>query len=138
MDTSTIELIVAAAVIVVAILIVAAVVNRRRRTQYLKSKFGSEYLRTVDDTGSERKAEAALRRREARVSRFDIRALTPSARDGFVTNWLAIQAEFVDQPESALNKAERLLDEVMRARGYPVEDFEQRSADLSVDHPSVV
>src|SRR5882757_5776195 len=106
MNTSTIELIIAAAVIVVAILIVAAVVNRRRHTQYLKSKFGSEYVRTVDDAGSERKAEAALRRREARVSKFDIRALTPSARDGFVSNWLAIQSEFVDAPEAALTKAE--------------------------------
>jgi type II secretory pathway pseudopilin PulG len=130
--------IVVAIVAVVAVIVVAAILNKRRSSRALKARFGSEYLRAMDEAGSQGKAEAALRSRQKRVSHFDIRPLTPSARDGFASNWLAIQSDFVEHPELALTKAESLLDEVMRARGYPVEDFEQRSADLSVDHPEVV
>jgi hypothetical protein len=49
-----------------------------------------------------------------------------------------VQAEFVDNPKASLAHADELLGEVMSARGYPVQDFEQRAADLSVDHPVVV
>jgi hypothetical protein len=138
MDSTTMTIIIVAAIVAVAIIIVAALIQRRRRSRHLRSRFGTEYERAVDAEGSRGKAEAALRDRQRRVAHFDIRPLTPSARDGFVSNWMAIQSEFVDEPERALTRADGLLNEVMHARGYPVEDFEQRSADLSVDHAAVV
>jgi hypothetical protein len=138
MDSSTAILIVAVVVAILVIALLAALFVRRRTSARLHSRFGAEYERTLEDAGDRRKAEAELRERQKRVSRFDIRPLTPSARDGFVTRWREIQAEFVDQPKTALDKADALLTDVMRARGYPVEDFEQRSADLSVDHAAVV
>jgi hypothetical protein len=140
MDSSTIiPIAIAIAVIVILVVALAALfLGRRQRTDRLRSRFGPEYERVVDETGDRREAEAELRDRQERVSRFDIRPLTASDRERFVTSWRLIQAEFVDQPRTALIKADDLLTEVMRTRGYPVEDFEQRSADLSVDHPEVV
>jgi hypothetical protein len=136
MDSTT-----AIAIAVVAVIIVAAILflaTRRQRTARLRSRFGPEYERTVDDVGDRHKAEHELHERQKRVSKFEIRPLSVSERDHFISAWHVIQAEFVDQPRQALAKADDLLTEVMRARGYPTEDFEQRSADLSVDHPSVV
>lgn len=136
MDSST-----AIAIAVVAVIIVAAILffaMRKQRSARLRSRFGPEYERTVEDVGDRHKAEHELHAREKRVSRFEIRPLSVSERDHFISTWHVIQAEFVDQPRDALAKADDLLTEVMRARGYPTEDFEQRSADLSVDHPSVV
>jgi hypothetical protein len=136
MDSSTVI-----AIAVVAVIIVAAVLflaTRQQRRARLRSRFGPEYDRTVEDAGDRRRAEHELHEREKRVSKFEIRPLSVSERDHFISAWHVIQAEFVDQPGQALAKAEDLLTEVMRARGYPTEDFEQRSADLSVDHPAVV
>jgi hypothetical protein len=138
MDSTTTTAIVIA---VVAIAILAAgvfILERRRRSAKLRSRFGPEYERTIQDAGDRRQAEAELHDRERRVSRLDIRPLSASERDRFSTSWRMIQAEFVDHPKEALLKADGLLTEVMRTRGYPTETFEQRSADLSVDHPSVV
>lgn len=132
---TTIAIVVVAVVIVAAILFVA---TRKQRSARLRSRFGPEYERTVDDVGDRHKAEHELHERQKRVSKFEIRPLSVSERDHFVSAWHVIQAEFVDQPRQALAKADDLVTEVMRARGYPIEDFEQRSADLSVDHPSVV
>jgi hypothetical protein len=110
---------------------------REQRSARLRARFGPEYERTIEDVGDRRRAEHELHERQKRVSGFEIRSLSVSERDHFVSAWRVVQAEFVDQPSEALAKADDLLTEVMRARGYPMEDFERRSADLSVDHPSV-
>lgn len=124
--------------IIVIIAVVAFLLIRNRRTGQLRSKFGPEYDRTLDQAGHPSRAEAELREREKRVSRFDIRPLGAEQRDAFLGYWQRVQAEFVDDPHGAVTRADALLGDVMSARGYPVADFETRSADLSVDHPSVV
>lgn len=136
MDATTAIVIAIVVAIVIAGLVFLAL--RRRRSDKLRSRFGPEYERTMQDVGDRRRAEAELHERQKRVSKLDIRPLSVSERDRFTAAWQMIQAEFVDQPKEAVIKADDLLTQVMRARGYPIEDFEQRSADLSVDHPSVV
>lgn len=130
---------------IVLILIVAVIVlgglwfwMRRSRSDALKDRFGSEYDRTVDQVGDERKAETLLAEREKRVSSYSIRALEPQMRDHFIATWRDVQAQFVDDPNYAVTRADDLLGEVMRARGYPMADFPDRADDLSVDHPEVV
>lgn len=129
-----------AAIIVVLILLVigAIVFMRRRQSDQLKSRFGPEYGRTVDDIGDLRKAEAALAARAKRVSSYTIKPLPADLRSHFTDTWQTVQAAFVDDPKYAVTRADDLLGEVMRARGYPVHDFDQRAEDLSVDHPQVV
>ena len=129
--------IVIAAVFIVGLLLVAWVVSRRRRTELLQERFGPEYERTVRQIGAAR-AEADLLEREKRVQKLTLRELTSEERERFVTEWRAIQSRFVDVPEQAMTEADRLVDQLMQARGYPVADFEQRAADISVDHPRVV
>lgn len=111
---------------------------RSRRTAELKSRFGPEYSRVVEETGGEHKAEALLHKREKRVASFTIEPLSRQEREDFILAWRKIQAQFVDDPHQAVSHADVLLGEVLGARGYPVSDFEQQSADLSVDHPEVV
>lgn len=134
MDTNT--------VIVIAIILVAAVaafaVWQMQKTRRLRDRFGSEYSRTVSEVGDRRKAEAELHAREKRMKTFDIRPLSAVDRDRFIKAWRDVQSEFVDSPKRAIGDADRLLGEIMSTRGYPVGDFDQRSADLSVDHPDVV
>ncbi|CAA9354758.1 MAG: putative secreted protein, partial [uncultured Chloroflexia bacterium] len=125
----------------VLVLIVAAgafLLFRRRKSDQIRSKFGPEYERALEETGKPAKAEAALREREQRVSKFNIHPLDAADRDRFVDTWTRIQSDFVDDPKGAVSRADALLGDVMSARGYPVTDFEQRSSDLSVDHPVVV
>jgi hypothetical protein len=136
MDSSTVIAIAVVAVVIVSLVLFLAL--REQRRARLRARFGPEYDRTVEDVGDRHRAEHELQERQKRVSRFEIRTLSVSERDHFISAWHVIQAEFVDHPRQALAKADDLLTEVMRARGYPMEDFEQRSADLSVDHPSVV
>jgi hypothetical protein len=129
-------LIAIAAVGVVALIVWSAL--RSRRTRTLREGFGPEYDRTVADAPSKREAEAELAERQKRREQLDIKPLSPEARDRYVESWRVTQAEFVDDPPAAIAKADVLIQQVMRERGYPVEDFEQRSADVSVDHPEVV
>ena len=129
--------IVIAAVFIVGLLLVAWIVSRRRRTELLQNRFGPEYERTVRQIGTAR-AEADLLEREKRVQKLTLRELTAEERERFVTQWRALQSIFVDAPEEAMTEADRLVDQLMQARGYPVADFEQRAADISVDHPRVV
>lgn len=136
MDNQTILLIVA--VVVVAVVIGAVFYARSRRSSHLRSRFGPQYDRAVEESGGRGKAEADLHKLEKRVSKFDIRPLSTTERDRFVSSWRDIQANFVDNPETAVTRADQLLGEVMQKRGYPVGDFEQQAADLSVDHPVVV
>jgi hypothetical protein len=129
----------------VIILLVAAVIVlggllffQRHRSEQLRSRFGPEYDREVKDSGDKSKAEAKLLEREKRVKSLSIRPLEASDRVRFTQSWQKVQAEFVDDPERSIGHADALLAEVMSARGYPVSDFEQMSADVSVDHPHVV
>jgi FtsZ-interacting cell division protein ZipA len=127
------------AIVVVAALVIAGVFwSRRRRSEHLKDRFGREYARTVEATGDRSKAESDLADREKRVEKLDIRPLTAEERRDFGRRWDEVQARFVDDPPRAVAFADALLGEVMKARGYPVSDFDQRAGEISVDHPVVV
>jgi FtsZ-interacting cell division protein ZipA len=132
--------IVIVAVIVIAIvaLVVASSASRRKRSERLKSDFGPEYQRTVAETGDEKAAEKELVARERKRNKLDIRPLSSEALNEYTTRWGMVQTAFVDNPSSAVGEADRLVTEVMHARGYPVEDFEEQAAHVSVDHPTVV
>ncbi|HZS29247.1 MAG TPA: hypothetical protein VFB76_18625 [Candidatus Angelobacter sp.] len=134
MDPGTIIII---AVIVVAVLAIAWFVTRRRRSEALRQRFGPEYERTVREQGPAR-AESELLERKQRVDKFSIRELGAAERERFITEWRAVQARFVDDPKGSVSEADNLVTRVMQARGYPMSDFEQRAADISVDHPRVV
>ena len=136
MQTSMIVAIVGIAI--VAALVVAWVYFRNKRSQDLKRQFGNEYYRALDKTGSRSRAEAELVSRAKRVEHLEIRPLSAGDHDRFAERWRVTQAAFVDRPASAVSDAAKLVVEVMRARGYPVGDFDQRAADLSVDHPRFV
>ena len=131
-------------VIIVLIVVVAAVAVAawwflgKRRTEHLRSRFGPEYERLTREAGGQRRAEAELERREKRVEKLEIHPLEPRDRDRFLQEWRADQARFVDDPKGAVVEADRLVTEAMKARGYPVTDFEQRVDDVSVDHPHVI
>jgi hypothetical protein len=127
----------AVAIFAVAI-VIAAKKTSRRNTERLKSRFGPEYQRTVLEAGDEKAAEKELAERERKRDKLDIRPLTPAALDGYVKRWRVVQTAFVDHPSSAVGEADILVTEVMRERGYPVDDFDQRAADISVDHPDLV
>ena len=111
---------------------------RRRRTGQLRERFGPEYDRTLESADSKRKAESELAERQERREQLDIRPLTPAARDRYLDRWRETQTSFVDDPGASVGDADRLVQEVMRERGYPTDDFEQRAADISVDHPHIV
>jgi hypothetical protein len=126
---------------VVLIAVVAVVVWQaltRRRSSRLQEQFGPEYSRTIHSTESKREAEAELRARAERRKELEIRPLSQAGRDGYVERWQIVQAQFVDDPRTAVASADSLIQSVMADRGYPVEDFDQRAADISVDHPEVV
>ncbi len=131
-------------VIVVICIIAAAIafgawyMTRRRRSEHLRSRFGPEYHRTLEEVGDRTRAERVLEHREKRVARLHIRPLTPTERDHFAQEWRLEQAKFVDDPKAAVTDADRLVVGVMQARGYPMADFDQRVEDISVDHPKVV
>ena len=131
-----------AAIVVMAATAIAIVVarsaNSRKRTERLKQRFGPEYERTLGETGEQRAAEDELAARERRRAKLNIVALSPQAREKYAASWRAVQTAFIDNPSSAVGDADRLVIEVMRERGYPIEDFDQRAADISVDHPAVV
>jgi hypothetical protein len=104
----------------------------------LKDRFGPEYDRAIGQVGDKRRAEEELEARLAHVRNLDIRSLSGEEVNRFARDWQATQTEFVDRPLGAVKKANRLIQDVMRTRGYPVEDFEQRAADISVDYPELV
>jgi cytoskeletal protein RodZ len=128
--------------IAIAVVVVLGVVVwqalARRRTERLRDRFGPEYDRTIGSAENRREAESDLAAREERRDRLEIRPLSQAARDRYVQSWQAVQAQFVDDPSVAVASADSLIESVMAERGYPVEDFEQRAADVSVDHPQVV
>ena len=129
----------AAVVIVVAMaVIVARSVNRRKRSERLKTHFGPEYERAVGEAGDQRAGEKELVARERKRQKLDIVALAPEAHAKYAERWRTVQTAFVDNPSRAVGDADRLVTQVMRERGYPVDDFDQRASDISVDHPDVV
>lgn len=134
MDT-TVVIVLLAALVVVAL---AVVVAQALRGKALRKHFGPEYSRAVEETGGRHKAEVALAEREKRVKGFDIRPLAAGEQRSFIDSWRTVQAEFVDNPQHAILRADQLLGDVMAVRGYPVTDFERRADDLSVEHPTLV
>ena len=129
--------VVIALVVLICVAVAVWTLVSRRRTERLQDRFGPEYGRTARATGSKRAAEAELAAREVRHDTLDVRALSPDSRRRYASRWEDVQAEFVDSPEDAVAHADELVNEVMSERGYPMEDFEQRVADVSVDHPVV-
>lgn len=136
MDTRT--LIPILIVVAVVIVIAAVLLSRKRKSQHLKEHFGPEYERAIQQSGNPRVAEAELAQREKRVHGMEIRSLSPGARDKYAEEWSMVQRRFVDEPAAAVNDADNLVNRVMGSRGYPMSDFEQRAADVSVTHPNVV
>jgi hypothetical protein len=128
--------------IVIAVLILFAVATllilRNRKSDRLKQHFGPEYGRVVQQHGNTRLAEAALSEREKRVEKFAIHPLPAGDRERYADEWAGVQRRFVDDPSMAVTEADKLVTKVMTARGYPMGDFEQRAADVSVSYPGVV
>ena len=129
-----------AVLVVIAVLAIIAsrAISGRKRTERLKGRFGPEYERTVGEAGDQNAAEKELAARERKREKLDIVPLPPEARAKYTDSWRTVQIEFVDNPSSAVAAADRLVIHVMRERGYPIDDFDQRAADISVDHPKVV
>lgn len=130
------------AVIVLLVVALAAVAaqlaRKRRRTEQLKTTFGPEYQRAVSETGEQSAAEDQLVARQRKREKLDILPLSAEARDRYAYHWQTMQTAFVDNPSGAVRDADQLVTEVLRERGYPIDDFDQRAADISVDHPDVV
>lgn len=125
------------AAIVIVVVIVAIMLAQRRKAA-LRQRFGPEYDRAVKERGSERAAQTVLAEREKRVSKFNIRSLDDNERQRYATRWREVQSRFVDDPRVAVTDADESVASLMDARGYPMAEFDQRAADLSVDHPRVV
>jgi hypothetical protein len=117
---------------------IAWLVTAKKRSEGLRRRFGKEYDLALKTSGSRSHAEADLSARAKRVDKLDIHPLSAGDHDRFADRWRSAQASFVDDPSGAVSKAETLVEEVMQARGYPVGDFDQRAADISVDHPRFV
>lgn len=112
--------------------------RRASQSRRLRVRFGPEYDRTVAQLGGRSAAEAELKSREARVGRFHIIALSPAEATRFSQAWAELQARFIDNPKGVVLQADQLVRELMQKRGFPMADFEHRSADISVDHPALV
>ena len=136
--TNTTTLIIVAVLALVVGGLLGMAVMRAQRTKRLKDRFGPEYEHTMERAGDKRHAERELEERIEHVHQLNIRPLSEEEVNRYSLEWQETQREFVDEPLAALQKADRLIREVMKARGYPVEDFEQRVADISVDYPELV
>jgi uncharacterized protein YneF (UPF0154 family) len=137
MSTLTIIIIVVL-VVVIAGVILGLVFARRNRSDKFHKDFGPEYDRTVQTMGGEKKAQTELNERQKHVKTLEIRPLSVSEHDRYLAEWTAVQSKFVDEPGQAIVDADHLIMEVMQIRGYPVSDFEQRAADISVKYPTLV
>ncbi len=130
--------VIGAVILVVVVIVVAIVATRRARSVRLQRRFGPEYRRVSHQSGDRAQTEHELAKREERVKKFHLEELPVGARDRYVEEWRTVQARFVDQPRDAITQADALIVNVMRDRGYPVADFEQRASDLSPDYATVV
>jgi FtsZ-interacting cell division protein ZipA len=139
MDHNQVVILIAAVVIVLIVIgAVAFVTSRKRRSQKLRQRFGPEYDRVLRQEGDPRKAEGVLEFRQKRREKFAIRQLSEADKSSYAVRWSEVQARFVDDPRGAVTVADNLVTDVMQARGYPIGEFEQRAADLSVDYPVIV
>ena len=118
--------------------ILGPIFARRKRSEWLHDHFGTEYDRTVETLGTEKKAQTELEERQKHVESLDIKLLSVEEREHYLAEWTAVQSKFVDEPGQAIIDADRLIVEVMQTRAYPVSDFEQRAADVSVSYPALV
>jgi hypothetical protein len=132
------SIVVGVILVAVVALALSLIAGKRRQSHRLQQRFGSEYGRTVNALGSEKKAESDLKAREKRVERLTLRPLLPAETARFRRAWVALQGHFVDNPKGVVAQADQLVRELMLQRGYPMGDFERRSADISVDHPTIV
>jgi cytoskeletal protein RodZ len=138
MDNTTLTIIIVFVVLGIIGAIVGQVFVRRTRAKQLHDHFGPEYDHTVQTMGSAKKAQTELEERQKHVEALDIRPLSVSERERYLADWKAVQSKFVDEPGQAIEAADRLIKEVMQVRAYPVSDFEQRAADISVAYPALV
>lgn len=127
-----------ALVVLAVVAAVAWTAAQRRRRAALQDRFGPEYDRTVERTGDPRAADAHLADLARRRDRLEIRDLDPTSRARYDEQWDAVQSRFVDEPGQAVSDADGLVTAVMRERGYPVEDFEERVGMIAADHSDVV
>jgi uncharacterized protein YneF (UPF0154 family) len=129
-------------IVVVVLVFVGAILGmvfaRRKRSERLHEQLGPEYDRTVQAMGGAKKAQTELEERRKHVEALDIHPLSTSERERYLTDWAAVQSKFVDEPGQAIVDADSLIMQVMRTRAYPVSDFEQRAADISVTYPALV
>ena len=135
---SILIIVIAVVVLVIIGFLIALVASRRQRTKRLKGKFGTEYDATMKTSGSRKKGQKELDERQKHVKTLHIRPLTVSEKDRYQADWTAVQTRFVDEPGQAIESADHLIMEVMQLRGYPVSDFDQRAADVSVQYPKLV
>jgi hypothetical protein len=138
MTTVIIAVLIIVAVLVIAGAIARFVIDGDKKRRRVREDFGPEYHRTLARTGDSSKAQKELQERQKRVSSFDVKTLAAADAQRFSDEWRRTQERFVDDPNVATSSADRLVQEVMQARGYPMSDFDQRAADISVDHPQVV
>jgi len=128
--------------VVLGLMIIGAIVwpifAGRKRSERLHDHFGSEYDHTVETLGDEKKAQTELEERQKHVESLDIKPLSVEERQRYLAEWTAVQSKFVDEPGDAIVNADRLIMEVMQLRAYPISDFEQRAADVSVSYPALV
>ena len=135
---STYIVIAVVVILVIMGVILAPMFSRRKRSERLHDQFGSEYDLTVETMGNEKKAHAELDERQKHVKSLNIRPLSVSERERYLADWAAVQSKFVDEPGQAIVDADGLIMEVMQIRNYPISDFEQRAADVSVSYPALV
>jgi hypothetical protein len=138
MDPKILTAIIVAAVVVILVAVAVVFYERRRRSDRLKQTFGSEYDRVARQLGDPKRAETVLVEREKRVSSLKLRTLPSTEQQRYVQQWTFVQKQFVDDPRGSVNEADRLVTDVMAARGYPMSEFNQRADDISVDYPNTV
>jgi hypothetical protein len=138
MNTTYIIVIAVVLALVIAGILLAPKFAGRKRTAQLHEQFGTEYDRTVQALGDEKKAQTELQERQKYVEALNIHPLSANERERYHADWVAVQAKFVDEPGQAIIDADRLIMEVMQTRAYPISDFEQRAADVSVSYPALV
>ncbi len=138
MNSTYITIIAVVVALIIVAIILAPMFARQKRSKRIQDKFGTEYDHTVQTLGDEKQALTELEKRQDHVDALNIHSLSASERDRYLAEWTAVQSKFVDQPGQAIVDADRLIMEVMQMRAYPVSDFEQRAADISVNYPDLV
>ena len=135
---TTFMIVASVAIVVIIVAVWWPLMARRKRSERLQGQFGPEYDHTVQVLGDEKQARTELEKRQKHVEALNIRPLTANEHKRYLADWVAVQSKFVDEPDQAVVDADRLIMEVMRLRAYPVSDFEQRAADISVSYPTLV